>query len=133
MNTQNMIIYMKTKREISYIVFPIRIWSWNLLSQSISYDQGSKEHALGKASLSFHLTLLVFDSHSSVMSLFLLSSIYKLLVFTAILILIKEPIILELKGTFLIIFPIQPPCFADGETDSLCFFSHNHGTTQLLL
>lgn len=41
----------------------------------------------------------------------------------AIIILIKEHIILELKETLVIIFPIQPPYFADGETEIQCAFS----------
>lgn len=34
-------------------------------------EQISKEHTWGKADLSFHLTLVLFDSHSLLMSLFL--------------------------------------------------------------
>ena len=83
-----------------------------------------------KLTLVFTL-LLFFESQSLVMSLFLFFLNKKYLILTAIIILIKEYITLEVKGTLMMIFLIQPLYFADGESDSVCFFSHNHGTSQL--
>lgn len=110
-------------------MFPIFIWSGNPLSQSISCNECSRKHALGRADLRFCRTLLFFDSHSLLMSLFLFFLICK----------ISDPHCHYYSYYYRTqrVFTDNPSSVASlfcrwRNWDSKCFFSHNHRTSQFL-
>ena len=71
------------------------------------------------------------------MSLFLFFLDKKYLILTAIIILIKEYITLEVKGTLMMIFLIQPPYFSENQTQCVSsliimgLVNYNHESPRL--